>query len=76
MRPSTGGRAAPDQGLRAKRKPVSAIGSVHGLSGSPSGGSGMLNSRGPVSLGVSGWKTAARYWMWSRPTPSSDCPPP
>ena len=31
---------------------------------------------GETSFGVSGWKTEARYWIWPRPTPSSDCPPP
>ncbi|CAN5538107.1 hypothetical protein BH20ACT19_BH20ACT19_11480 [soil metagenome] len=38
----------------AKRKPVVASGSARGLSGTPSGTSGRLNSRGAVSFGVSG----------------------
>ena len=60
----------------AKRKPVAAGSSSIGLSGIPSGSSGLLKPRGATSFGVSGWNSAARYWMWSRPTPSSDWPPP
>ena len=31
---------------------------------------------GATSLGESGWKSEARYWIWPRPGPSSVCPPP
>ena len=43
--------------------------------GSPGRGS-RLNARGATSFGVSGWKSAARSWMWPRPGPSSHWPPP
>ena len=57
------------------RKPVSRGSTVSGLCGSPAGGS-RLYSRGATSFGVSGWKSAARSWIWPRPGPSSHCPPP
>ena len=60
----------------AKRKPVAAGLTWIGLDGIPSGSAGLLKPPGATSLGVSGWNSAARYWMWSRPTPSSVCPPP
>ena len=60
----------------AKRKPVAAGSMRIGLDGMPSGSAGLLKPPGATSLGVSGWNSAARYWMWSRPTPSSVWPPP
>ena len=60
-----------------QRKPVGADAQARaGSSGSPSGSCGSLNPRGAVSLGVSGWNSDARYWMWPRPRPSSVWPPP
>jgi hypothetical protein len=58
------------------RKPTaSALGSI-GLVGRPGRGFGSLYAPGATSFGVSGWKSDARYWMWPRPTPHSDWPPP
>ena len=33
-------------------------------------------ARGATSFGASAWKIDASTWIWSRPGPSSNCPPP
>ena len=35
-----------------------------------------LRPVGATSFGPSGWKIEARYWIWPRPIPSSNWPPP
>src|SRR5437588_3348263 len=59
-----------------QRKPAGAATGCSGLEGRPAGVSGRLNPVGATSLGASAWNSEARYWIWPRPTPSSNWPPP
>ena len=59
-----------------RRKPV---GSGSGRAGSAGGRARDRDRRSPpgaMSFGASAWNSAARYWIWPRPTPSSNWPPP
>ena len=47
-----------------------------GLCGRPGLGPPSLYSFGATSFGASGWKSDARCWIWPRPGPSSNWPPP
>ena len=55
--------------------PVARGTTASGLDARPGCGS-TLKPPGATSFGVPGWNSAARSWIWSRPTPSSNCPPP
>jgi two-component system, response regulator PdtaR len=78
-RPGRYGGACGSQGQPPRRaaypstsaNPVVRGVTTSGLSGRPEVGS-TLKAPGATSFGVSGWKRAARSWMWSRPAPSSN----
>ena len=59
----------------AVANPVARGTTASGLDARPGCGS-TLKPPGATSFGVSGWNSAARSWIWSRPTPSSNWPPP
>ena len=61
---------------QAQRKPTAEGDGGSGLEGSPAGVSGRLKPVGATSFGASPWNSEARYWICSRPTPSSNWPPP
>src|SRR5688572_2852200 len=69
-----------DRGRRdqlTRRNPVAAGAAGSGLVGNPlRGQSSWSQPCGATSLGPSAWNIAASSWIWPRPTPSSDWPPP
>ena len=73
---AAGGFGRRSRSQEAQRKPIGSIRGSSGLTGRPGGGSGRLYGDGATSFGVSGWNSDARYWMWPRPGPSSNWPPP
>ena len=60
----------------AQRNPGSDEAGGSGLCGNPGLGSPSLYSFGATSFGASAWKSEARCWIWLRPGPSSNWPPP
>ena len=60
----------------AQRNPGSREAAGAGSAAGPASGRRSLYSFGATSFGASAWKSEARCWIWPRPGPSSNWPPP